>query len=234
MSHYRAADALLSRGVLQKRGKPGQTSSPVGQQLHRHATELAMLALDSVAVAYSNHWDPIHAKCVVEAFPNMYLAALVHECDFPPLARDASDRYWEILVERSDRLVALISHLLPGRQLITELNKVRNHEHRAGVVCALTALSVVMADYVSVGDTEDGHIILPPQTMWGSGTQECGTWLEPVLRSNLHAVRRARQAHANHRHARIATNAGCWGESAVAAQQAAAPDDRMMRVSGRG
>src|SRR5205814_1026630 len=29
--HYRAAEALLSRGVFQKRGKPGQTSSPTGQ-----------------------------------------------------------------------------------------------------------------------------------------------------------------------------------------------------------
>jgi len=36
--HYRVADALLSHGVFQKRGKPGQTSSPIGQKLHQHAT----------------------------------------------------------------------------------------------------------------------------------------------------------------------------------------------------
>jgi hypothetical protein len=29
--HYRSADALLSQGVFQTRGKPGQTSSPTGQ-----------------------------------------------------------------------------------------------------------------------------------------------------------------------------------------------------------
>src|SRR5438105_1458510 len=46
VSHYTAADALLSRGVFQKRGKQGQTSSPTGQKLHRHASQLATLVLD--------------------------------------------------------------------------------------------------------------------------------------------------------------------------------------------
>jgi hypothetical protein len=40
VKHYRVAEAILSRGVLQKRGKPGQTSAPTGQQLHSHATSL--------------------------------------------------------------------------------------------------------------------------------------------------------------------------------------------------
>ena len=39
--HYRAAEAILSRGPLQKRGKPGPTSAPMGQKLHEHATKLA-------------------------------------------------------------------------------------------------------------------------------------------------------------------------------------------------
>ena len=38
VTRYRAAEALLSKGCLQQRGKPGQTSSPVGQRLHSHAT----------------------------------------------------------------------------------------------------------------------------------------------------------------------------------------------------
>src|SRR5207253_396107 len=60
--HYRVADALLSRGAFQKRGKPGQTSSPVGQQLHRHATDLANLALQLALIAPSTHVEPIHSK----------------------------------------------------------------------------------------------------------------------------------------------------------------------------
>ena len=47
--HYRSAEALLSRGVFQKRGKPGQTSSPTGQTLHWHATQLANIVLSEAA-----------------------------------------------------------------------------------------------------------------------------------------------------------------------------------------
>ena len=75
--HYRSAEAILSRGEFQKRGKPGQTSAPTGQQLHSHATRLAQLVLANATVAPSSHWEPIHAKRVVEAFPNLFLAARV-------------------------------------------------------------------------------------------------------------------------------------------------------------
>ena len=73
VSHYRAAEAILSGGVLQKRGKPGQTSSPVGQNLHRHATHLAALVRYSVRVHRAKHCEPIHQCCIVEAFPNAFL-----------------------------------------------------------------------------------------------------------------------------------------------------------------
>ena len=42
---YRSADALLSRGHFQRRGKPGPTNSPTGQDLHTHATKLAKLVI---------------------------------------------------------------------------------------------------------------------------------------------------------------------------------------------
>src|SRR5688572_22876277 len=36
VNRYRSAEAILSRGELQRRGKPGQTNSPTGQLLHQH------------------------------------------------------------------------------------------------------------------------------------------------------------------------------------------------------
>lgn len=203
VTHYRSVEAILSRGALQTRGKPGQTSSPVGQQLHHHATALAHLALDSADVTAATHREPIHERAVVEAFPNMYLAALVPETELPVLFRDASDRYWEILVDRSDRLKSVLSHALPGRELSNDLAAIHHHEHRAGVVCALTALSVASGEYVAVGDPADGDIILPAQSNWGPASAGGGPWLEAVLRSNLESVRTARRCHANHRRARI-------------------------------
>jgi len=40
---------------------------------------------------------------------------------------------------------------------------VTNHDDRAALVCALTALCVAARDYTAVGD-EDGWIILPPSS----------------------------------------------------------------------
>ncbi len=206
VTHYRSAEALLSRGVLQKRGKPGQTSAPVGQKLHAHATQLAKVTLECAMIAPSTQCDAIHTSCMVEAFPNMFLAALVDEHALPSLSRDASDRYWELLVDKSDRLLTLLAHLLPNRQLHNDLHGITDHEQRAGVVCALTALSVAMHDYVCVGDAEDGHIVLPPRSMWGSSLHGPGAWLDAALQANLPAVRQAREGYLNHRSATIIFN----------------------------
>lgn len=208
VSHYRATEAILSGGVLQNRGKPGQTSSPVGQTLHRHATHLAALVWDSVPIEVARHCEPIHQRCIVEAFPNAFLAAMIDECDIPALNRDASDQFWEVAVDRLHVIDNLVSRLLPGRRLLTDLSHMAHHEVRAGIVCALTAFCIVSGRYVAVGDAVDGDIILPPRDMWGSDhSGEC--WLEAVLRANLWNVR-SRRIHSNHRTARIVTPSECW------------------------
>lgn len=43
-----------------------------------------------------------------------------------------------------------------------DLAAVTNHDDRAALVCALSALAVVAGDFVAVGD-DDGWIILPPR-----------------------------------------------------------------------
>ena len=93
LTDYRSAEALLSQGIMQKRGKPGQTSSPAGRALHQHATELARLALEMCEIEDAIHVEPIHPRRVVEAFPNAFLAALMDEGDFGVLSRNASDAF---------------------------------------------------------------------------------------------------------------------------------------------
>lgn len=208
--HYRAAEALLSRGALQKRGKPGQTSAPTGQLLHAHATSLAKQTLAVASVAPSTHREPILEQRVVEAFPNLFLAALLDEHLLPPIARDASDRYWESAVERSTKLVELLSWLLPERRWSVDLRDVRDHEERAGLVCAVTALATANDDHVAVGDPIDGDIILPPASTWGRRLGSRLPWLECELRDNVARVRTGRVAHENHQRARVATAEATW------------------------
>ena len=121
VSHYRTSDALLSRGVFRLRGKPGQTSVPSSQQLHRHATLLAKLALKLEAqghltIADAVHPDAVDRRRILEVFPNAFLAVLLPDDVFPRLKRDASDRFWEIAAE-SGHLDRLIDALVPGIRL---------------------------------------------------------------------------------------------------------------------
>jgi hypothetical protein len=154
--------------VLQKRGKPGQTSLPTGRELHHHATEIGAFLVARGNLGASDHFEPIYQHRVVEAFPNMLLAALVAEGKLPPLRRDASDRYREALVHDTRRLEDTVVFLLPGRALAADLRTCNNHEDRAALLCALTALAVSLNQYVGVGDPFDGDIILPPRALWGA------------------------------------------------------------------
>ncbi len=206
LRRYRAAEAILSRGAFQKRGKPGATNTPTGLKLHFHATRLARLVLAAApgAVAPATHWQPIHARRIVEAFPNLFLAALVDEADLPPLARDATDKYWTRLIERSDRLERLLRLMLEGRALDGDLARIVDHDERAAVACALTALCVARGEHVAVGDAAGGDIMLPPPAAWGASRDGTGSWFEEALRANVRAVR------LSFRLARIATATGVW------------------------
>lgn len=82
VTHYRAAEALLSRGVFQRRGKPGQTSSPTGQKLHQSTTDLAkqtLMTLSEQRACLSNatHEHAIVSKRLVEN--RQTLSALLQE-----------------------------------------------------------------------------------------------------------------------------------------------------------
>ncbi|HXM69265.1 MAG TPA: hypothetical protein VN911_21240 [Candidatus Acidoferrum sp.] len=211
--HYRAAEALLSRGVFQKRGKPGQTSSPTGQKLHQHATQFAKLVLSEakngrVSVAHSTHIEPIDEAAIVEAFPNQFLASLIDEDTLPVLHRDASDRYWEQLTA-GDSLSKLLAALLPNRRFGCRPKDIYDHDERAATVCALTGLAVATELAVGVGDPEDGDIFLPPATLWGAARSGTRPWVEVALRANIPLLRTGAQI-ANHLKARVCTHESYW------------------------
>ena len=212
--HYRAPDALLSRGVFQKRGKPGQTSSPTGQKLHFHATELAKLVLAEArsglfSIAPATHIEPISEFAVVEAFPNQFLAALRNERRLPPLHRDASDRYWECLTA-TNGVNQFLAEMLANCRFEIPPDQIFDHDERAAVVCALTALAVAGGVGVGVGDPDDGDIFLPPARLWGAATSDIVPWVEVALRDGIAAVQRARTSPANHANARVRLHESYW------------------------
>jgi hypothetical protein len=101
-------------------------------------------------------------KAVVEAFPTAFLGVML--CDPQSVATTRSDRsdiFFRTLTAAGS-LQRLMTHLLPGRASELRLETVTNHDDRAALVCALTALCVASGDFTAVGDA-DGWIILPPR-----------------------------------------------------------------------
>ena len=216
--HYRSSDALLTRGVFAKRGKPGATSAPSGQQLHRHATFLAELVLrlqgeGHFTLAPGTHPNPVHPSRILEVFPNAFLSVLLADVDFcnRPLHRNASDVFWEVAVREESYLENLFKALAPGREFETPLNSITDHDHRAALLCALAVLCADQNRYVLSGDPVDGDIILPPHEFWGAGPKGVSMpWAENALRQSVKAVRLNSKKFPNHEKARVLRNGVPW------------------------
>ncbi len=216
---YRPAEATLARGAFIRRCQAGQTNSGNGQHLHRHATELANLVLQLQAnghliIAGANHVDAIHHHCIVEAFPNAFLAFLLSLNQIPlgiPRGQ-RSDRYWKIAVANL-YLNGLINHLAPNRRLAQPLRGIRNHDHRAAFICALSAMCVARNQYVSTGAPGCGDIILPPHAVWRADAAGQVSWAEPALRESVTEVRndhRQNNPCPNFNQARVIRNGRQW------------------------
>lgn len=159
---YRTAERLLTRKLQPQIGKPGQSSAPVGRQLNQHTNDAARAVLSLASVSAATHSCAIMDHAVVEAFPSSFLGLMLPEGDRESPGRGArSDAYFERLAARG-RLDELCDMILPGRKLERPFTDVTNHDDRAGLVCALTALCVVSHSFTAVGD-ENGWIVLPPR-----------------------------------------------------------------------
>jgi hypothetical protein len=86
----------------------------------------------------------------------------------------------------SDRLRGLIERLLPGRRITTDLAAVQDHEERAALICAVTALCVASRKYVAVGDPENGCIVLPSKA--AAGVPGLQPWAFRILEVNAKAT----------------------------------------------
>lgn len=170
IGRYRTAERMLTRRLQPLIGKPGQSSSPVGKDLNHHANECVARLVAHAEVQDARHDVRIDEKALAEAFPSSFLGMMIEAPASVAASRgDRSDTFFQHL-EHSGALRALITHFLPGRPLARDIAGIVNHDDRAALICALTALGVAAQDFVAVGD-DDGWIILPPrrfirETQW--------------------------------------------------------------------
>lgn len=164
---YRIAESMLTRAFWSTIGKPGQSSSPNGIKLNTTANKTAEILRQLAIVEAAKHDHAILKEAVVEAFPTAFLGTMLGIEEVARSGRQArSDTYYKRLTQSGPcRLAGLIQRFLPGRVLSSPLWATRNHDERAAVVCAATALAVAAGEYTAVGDKDHGWIILPPRAV---------------------------------------------------------------------
>jgi hypothetical protein len=161
----RSAEQVLTRAFWSTIGKPGQASSPNGIKLNEAANRAARTLECLGCVDTARHRCAILETAVVEAFPTAFLGVMLKPCEVSASGRRSrSDTYYKRLTESEPcRLAGLLQHLLPDHRMHNPLSKVRNHDERAAVACAATALAITVGCYTAVGHEDDGWIVLPPR-----------------------------------------------------------------------
>lgn len=160
-NYRRAEKALTLHAISSRLGKLAQSNSGNGRLLNAATNDCVASVLAHCQIAGAAHACSIHCKAVAEAFPNSFLGLMLS--DPVPLKGgrgQRSDRYYGALAADGS-LQRLFTGHLPGRRMAASLESVTNHDDRAALVCAITALGIAGRDYVAVGDG-DGWIILPP------------------------------------------------------------------------
>ena len=172
IEEYRSAERILSRRILQQCiGKPGQSSSGNGKRLNEQANISANLVKQHCKVSESRHAIPIDEKAIVEAFPTTFLGVMIESPQRLDRPRKKSDRYFIYLTEHSG--FEWVRRLLGGQQRWERSPcEIKNHDDRAALVCALTALCVAAGQFTAVGDDDYGWIILPPYQEFAPWAQE--------------------------------------------------------------
>jgi hypothetical protein len=94
----------------------------------------------------------IDERAISEAFPSSFLGLMIKDpASLEARRRNRSDTFFKYLAANGV-LNRLLEHFLAGRKTNSPFEAVENHDERAALVCALTALSVAGGDFVAVGN----------------------------------------------------------------------------------
>lgn len=174
----RHVERVFSRGIFQKRCKPGMSHvRGTGQFLREHgqrATEQLLAGASFQPSMYPRHrvWPDAP---VVEAFPNTFLGVVLPDGDYVPTTKikrgGKFDWLYDSWIERN-----LFPRVTTAAQLPHEIalrcETEKDHDIRAALVCLLTAAFAANDTAVAVGREEDGYFFLPPTDLWASWARD--------------------------------------------------------------
>jgi len=169
----RACERIFTLGVFQRRCKPGLSNIPgTGQALRRGGLDTSHDFAPLVSAANIGAAFPriIEGRNIVEAFPNAFLAVLLPDeafQDAPRLGRgEKFDWLYTKLLEGNGHQVLRDSIEWEQRGFWEPVGANLQHDERAALICALTAIFVLRGKYVAVGEPVSGYFFLPPWVLW--------------------------------------------------------------------
>lgn len=168
----RYCERVFSRGLFQKRCKPGMSHVPgTGQLLREHGRRAAEQLLAPDSFRPSEHplkrvWPD---SAIVEAFPNAFLGVVVSDNDYATAAKikrgGKFDWLYDRWIERGSFPGVVAAAHLPA-EIATRCESEEDHDIRAALICLLTAAFAANGTAVAVGRDIDGYFFLPPRHLW--------------------------------------------------------------------
>jgi predicted nuclease with RNAse H fold len=163
----RRCERLLSKGPFGKRCKPGFSHFGTGLKLRKAAMTIA-----SEMPGYRRH----NGVQVVEAFPNAFLGVMLDDQTYAAFDKIPRGKKSDIFFAQAsrnrsfERLFELLGWddvmLREQIQAVARATTRISHEHRAALVCVLTAACALSGQAAYVGNEIGGSICLPPLCLW--------------------------------------------------------------------
>jgi hypothetical protein len=166
----RICEKIFVWNPFQTRCKPGESQVPgSGRALRRGGCDTAWqwhreVSGAALSAPFPRVWPD---KNIVEAFPNGFLGVLLPIGAVGRLRRgDKFDALYDACGAQG--MWATLSAILKWTdpKLFESLPVTTDHDERAALVCALTALCVWKGRYVAVGEPQGGYLFFPPWSLW--------------------------------------------------------------------
>jgi predicted RNase H-like nuclease len=181
----REVERIFSRGVFQKRCKPGMSHvGGTGRTLREHGRDAARLVAPHVNLTRS-FLGPYPEQTLVEAFPNAFLGILVDDKEYearPKMKRGSKfDWLYDVCVT-TGRFAKLLEKAYVPKELWPRFLEEKDHEHRAALVCLLTAIFAYQRRAAPIGDAAGGYFFLPPLNLWSGWARDAMGLRDVIVR----------------------------------------------------
>lgn len=157
----RPCEQLFSKGLFCRRCKPGLSHFGTGFLLREAARETSEQFGGFFYDRYALGQE------IVEAFPNLFLGVLVTEAQYAEIPKLRRGQKFDWLYECCLKKLRKLSDFIQVPEIVyTKIESEDDHEHRAALICLLTAALAAAGKATLAGCENGGWFWLPPIALW--------------------------------------------------------------------